>query len=133
MHVSKVIILGIFLLAVIGVVTGCGWIKRTNNPCYQLADQIRSEENIQCTIQYEAASINMLYRKELKESPTMSGKVTTEIRIAKSGSVKSITVISTGITNTRFLENLVKLIKSFDFGPAKNEVVIRYPLDFFPN
>ena len=93
----------------------------------------RNQEDIVMTMEKLKGRVNRIYTHMLNKDPTIAGKVEFELKIAASGKVISVTVISSTLNSAILQSKVVTILRSLNFG-AKNvpTVTISYPLDFVP-
>jgi len=92
----------------------------------------RSEQSIRDVIMSYMGRITYAYNKHLKLEPDLKGKVIIEITIAASGEVTACRVVSSSINNPSFEQELVNVIKSFDFKSIpEGEVTVQNPFIFY--
>jgi len=91
----------------------------------------RKWEDIVFTMEKVKGRINRIYARMLNKNPTIFGKVQFELKIAASGKVISVTVVSSSLNSPELQSKLVTILRGLNFG-AKHvpPVTISYPLDF---
>lgn len=95
---------------------------------------VRSEEEIQEILDRNKSAMYAIYNRELRQNPTLQGKLIMNITIAASGRVTRCTIIDSEL-NAAFLEKqLIRLVKRIDFGnkPEVPVVTTKVPIEFFP-
>ncbi|NNF15445.1 MAG: TonB family protein [Gammaproteobacteria bacterium] len=93
----------------------------------------RSQEEIETIFDRNKTAIYALYRRALRQDPSLQGKLVLQLTIAPSGKVVSCSILSSELNAPEFEENLVKRVRMFDFGAQDvDEVTTTKPIDFFP-
>jgi TonB family protein len=93
----------------------------------------RSLEDIKIVLERSKGSLYAIYNRALREDASLQGKVVVELRIAPSGEVVSVRVISSELKTPELEAKILARIRTLDFG-AKDvaEMVTTWPLDFLP-
>ncbi|EMP55539.1 hypothetical protein MSNKSG1_06698 [Marinobacter santoriniensis NKSG1] len=93
----------------------------------------RAMSNIRKVFDSQKTALYSLYRRELRQDPTLQGKVLLELVIQPDGSVSSCEVVSSELDNPT-LENRIALrVRMFNFGADDVEPrTVRFPVDFLP-
>jgi len=94
----------------------------------------RSIEEIKLVFERNKGAIYAIYNRALREDPTLQGKVVVELKIAPSGQVLDVKIVSSELKDTELQRKLLARIKQFDFG-AKDvaQMVVTWPVDFLPS
>ncbi len=95
----------------------------------------RTEEEYQVVFDRYKSALDRLYQRELRNDPTLSGKIMLSITIEPDGRVSSCTVKSTDLASPTLLADVVDRVRKINFG-AKEGVVavtILFPIDFKPS
>jgi protein TonB len=94
----------------------------------------RSAEEIQLVFDRNKAAIYSLYHRALREDPDLEGKVVLKLKIAPSGRVLAVSIVSSELSAKRLEAKLLARIKLFNFGAKDvDTVVVTYPIDFLPS
>jgi TonB family protein len=93
----------------------------------------RSLEDIKIVLERSKGSLYAIYNRALRDDASLQGKVVVELRIAPSGEVVSVRVISSELKTPELEAKILARIRTLDFG-AKDvaEMVTTWPLDFLP-
>lgn len=94
----------------------------------------RSLEEIRLVFERHKGAIYAIYNRALRDDASLQGKVVVELRIAPSGAVSSLRLVSSELKTPELEGKLLARIRQFDFG-AKDveEMVVSWPLDFLPS
>ncbi|MCK9531770.1 MAG: AgmX/PglI C-terminal domain-containing protein [Gammaproteobacteria bacterium] len=94
----------------------------------------RTDEEIQIVFDRYKAALYRIYNRELRNDPTLRGKMVLRITIEPDGSVSLCKVESTDLQSKALLDEVVARVGRFNFGPKDNvpKVTILYPIDFLP-
>jgi protein TonB len=94
----------------------------------------RSIEEIKLVFERNKGAIYAIYNRALREDPSLQGKVVVELKIAPSGEVVDVRVLSSELKASDLERKLLARIKSFDFGNKDVDVmVVSWPVDFLPS
>lgn len=94
----------------------------------------RTDEDIQIVFDKYKAALYRIYNRELRNDPTLRGKMVLALTIEPDGSVSACRVQSTDMNSPALAAEIVERVKKFNFG-AKEGVPptkILYPIDFLP-
>ena len=94
----------------------------------------RSIEDIKLVFERNKGAIYALYNRALRDEPALQGKVVLELKIAPSGAVEGLRIVSSELKAEALESKLLARIRQFDFG-AKNvdQMVVTWPVDFLPS
>jgi protein TonB len=93
----------------------------------------RSREEIEMVFDQNKAAIYALYRRALRQDPTLQGKLVLRLTIAPSGQVVACEVVSSELSAPDLEARLVQRVRLFDFGAKDvSEVTTTKPIEFFP-
>jgi hypothetical protein len=94
----------------------------------------RTDEEIQIVFDRYKAALYRIYNKELREDPTLRGKILMRISIEPDGAVSMCKVEATDLASPELVAKIVERIKRFNFGPKEGvqKMTILYPIDFLP-
>jgi TonB family protein len=94
----------------------------------------RSIEEIKLVFERHKGAIYALYNRALRDDPSLQGKVVLELKIAPSGEVADIRLVSSELKAAELESKLLARIRQFDFGAKDVEVmVVSWPVDFLPS
>lgn len=94
----------------------------------------RSIEEIKLVFERNKGAIYALYNRALRDDPALQGKVVLELKIAPSGAVEGLRIVSSELQAEELEKKLLARIRSFDFGAKDVEVmVVTWPVDFLPS
>lgn len=93
----------------------------------------RTDEEIQIVFDRNKSALYRLYNRELRNNPTLQGKIVLKLTIAPSGAVTMCVVASSSLKAPDLERKIAQRVKLFNFGAKKvDAVTITYPIDFFP-
>ena len=93
----------------------------------------RGMSNIRQVFDAQKTSLYSLYRRELRQDPTLEGKVMLELVIEPDGSVSSCEVVSSELGNQSLEQRIAMRVRLFNFGEDDVEPrTVRFPIDFLP-
>lgn len=94
----------------------------------------RSKESVKEVINSHRGSIDFIYRKALRENPSLRGVIVFELTISPNGSIISAKIVSSNVNDPSFEEQVLKRIQTWKFPPhpSNENTVIKYPLEFSP-
>lgn len=94
----------------------------------------RSIEDIKLVFERNKGAIYALYNRALRDDPSLQGKVVLELKIAPSGEVTGLRILSSELKAEELEKKLLARIRSFDFGAKDVDVmVVTWPVDFLPS
>ena len=94
----------------------------------------RSIEEIKLVFERNKGAIYAIYNRALRDDPALQGKVVLELKIAPSGEVAGLRIVSSELKADELEKKLLARIRSFDFGAKDVEVmVVTWPVDFLPS
>jgi outer membrane biosynthesis protein TonB len=94
----------------------------------------RSLEDVKLVFERNKGAIYAIYNRALRDDPGLQGKVVLELKIAPSGEVSGLRLVSSELKNEELEKRLLARIRSFDFGTKDVEVlVVTWPVDFLPS
>jgi TonB family protein len=94
----------------------------------------RSIEDIKLVFERQKGAIYALYNRALRDDPALQGKVVLELKIAPSGAVEALRIVSSELKSDELERKLLARIRQFDFGAKDVEaMVITWPVDFLPS
>ena len=93
----------------------------------------RFSEEIQRVFDENRAALNTLYRRALRNDPSLRGTVVLRLTILPSGQVADCEIVSSELGDAELERRLVARVRQFDFGAREVAVTTTtYPIDFFP-
>lgn len=94
----------------------------------------RSIEEIKLVFERNKGAIYAIYNRALREDPSLQGKVVLELKIAPSGEVVGIRIVSSELHASELERKLLARIRQFDFGAKDvDQMVVSWPVDFLPS
>ena len=94
----------------------------------------RSIEDIKLVFERNKGAIYALYNRALRDEPGLQGKVVLEIKIAPSGQVTELRILSSELKAPELESKLLARIRQFDFGAKDVDVmIVSWPVDFLPS
>jgi protein TonB len=94
----------------------------------------RSLEDIKLVFERNKGAIYAIYNRALRDDPSLSGKVVLELKIAPTGEVAGLRIVSSELKDAELERKLLARIRQFDFGAKDVEVmVVSWPVDFLPS
>lgn len=99
-----------------------------------IEDKSRSAQVIQSVISSYIGGVRYVYNRELKDNPTLAGKVTVAFTIEPDGSVSKVEIVSSTLNWPPLEEKLVRRISHWRFPPSRSGAVrVVFPFLFFPS
>ncbi|MEM6640513.1 MAG: AgmX/PglI C-terminal domain-containing protein, partial [Pseudomonadota bacterium] len=93
----------------------------------------RSRSEIEQIFDRNKAAIYALYRRALRQDPSLQGKLVLELTIGPGGDVLDCRVVSSELNAPEFEARLVQRVRLFDFGAQDvGTITTTKPIDFFP-
>ena len=94
----------------------------------------RSIEDIKLVFERNKGAIYAIYNRALRDDPSLQGKVVLELKIAPSGEVTGLRMVSSELKADELEKKLLARIRTFDFGAKDVDVmVVTWPVDFLPS
>jgi TonB family protein len=94
----------------------------------------RSIEEIKLVFERNKGAIYAIYNRALRDDPSLQGKVVVELKIAPSGQVVDVRVLSSELKASELESKLLARIRQFDFGNKDVDImVVSWPVDFLPS
>ncbi len=95
-------------------------------------NSLRSSAVIARIVNQRKAGIEYIYKKYLKTTPTMEGKIVVRFTIAASGAVRACSVVSSTMGNPAMEQEVCGRIMTWRFPPIDaGDVTVVYPVVFF--
>ena len=93
----------------------------------------RAMSNIRQVFDAQKTALYSMYRRELRQDPTLEGKVLLELVIEPDGSVSACEVVSSELEHPKLEQRIAMRVRLFHFGADKVEARrVRFPIDFLP-
>jgi TonB family protein len=94
----------------------------------------RSIEEIKLVFERNKGAIYAIYNRALRDDPSLQGKVVLELKIAPTGQVSDLRIVSSELKDAELERKLLARIRQFDFGAKDVELmVVSWPVDFLPS
>lgn len=94
----------------------------------------RSIEEIRLVFERNKGAIYAIYNRALRDDPTLEGKIVLELKIAPSGQVIDLRIVSSELKAAELERKLLARIRQFDFGAKDVETMtVTWPVDFLPS
>jgi hypothetical protein len=103
-------------------------------PLSQSAAPSRTDEEIQIVFDRYKAALYRIYNRELRNDPSLKGKMVLRLTIEPDGRVSACAVRSTDLPSAALSADVVERVLKFDFGAKAGvpSITITYPIDFLP-
>ncbi|GGE72457.1 hypothetical protein GCM10011533_26020 [Streptosporangium jomthongense] len=93
----------------------------------------RAMSNIRKVFDAGKTALYSLYQRELRQDPTLKGKVLLELVIEPDGSVSACKVVSSDLNKPALEQKIAMRVRLFNFGADNVETrKVRFPIDFLP-
>ncbi|WP_417514956.1 AgmX/PglI C-terminal domain-containing protein [Marinobacter sp.] len=93
----------------------------------------RAMSNIRQVFDSGKTALYSLYQRELRQDPTLAGKVLLELVIEPDGSVSACKVVSSELESPALEQKIAMRVRLFNFGADRVEArKVRFPIDFLP-
>lgn len=108
--------------------------KEADRPLSNGPGPSRTDEEIQIVFDRYKAAIYRIYNRELRNDPTLQGKMVLRITIEPDGQVSACKVESTDLASPALVAEVIERVKKINFGAKEgvSRVSILYPIDFLP-
>jgi TonB family protein len=94
----------------------------------------RSIEEIKLVFERNKGAIYAIYNRALREEPSLQGRVVLELKIAPSGQVTDLRIVSSELKAGELEGKLLARIRQFDFGAKDVDfMTVTWPVDFLPS
>lgn len=105
-----------------------------DRPLSKGAGPSRTDEEIQIVFDRYKAALYRIYNRELRNDPTLRGKMVLRITIEPDGRVSACAVKSTDMASPALSKDIVERVLNFNFGTKVGvpSLTILYPIDFLP-
>jgi hypothetical protein len=103
-------------------------------PLSNSAKPSRTDEEIQIVFDRYKAALYRIYNRELRNDPSLRGKMVLRLTIEPDGSVSACAVKSTDLASPALSADVVERVLKFNFGAKAGvpSITIVYPIDFLP-
>ncbi|WP_418140088.1 AgmX/PglI C-terminal domain-containing protein [Marinobacter sp. MA] len=93
----------------------------------------RAMSNIRKVFDAQKTALYSMYQRELRQDPTLEGKVLLELVIEPDGSVSACEVVSSELEHPKLEQRIAMRVRLFNFGADSVEArKVRFPIDFLP-
>lgn len=94
----------------------------------------RTDEEIQIVFDRYKAALYRIYNRELRNDPSLKGKMVLRLTIEPDGQVSACAVKSTDLASPALSSEVVERVLKFNFGAKQGvpSITIVYPIDFLP-
>ncbi|HTN50696.1 MAG TPA: TonB family protein [Burkholderiaceae bacterium] len=94
----------------------------------------RSIEEIKLVFERNKGAIYAIYNRALRDEPSLQGRVVLELKIAPSGQVTDLRIVSSELRAGELEQKLLARIRQFDFGAKDvDAITVTWPVDFLPS
>ncbi|WP_227171183.1 AgmX/PglI C-terminal domain-containing protein [Marinobacter sp. CA1] len=94
----------------------------------------RAMSNIRQVFDAQKNALYSLYRRELRQDPTLEGKILLELVIEPDGRVSKCEVVSSELSHPELETRLANRVRLFNFGAdAVDKRTVRFPIEFLPS
>jgi TonB family protein len=94
----------------------------------------RSIEEIKLVFERNKGAIYAIYNRALRDEPSLQGRVVLELKIAPSGQVTDLRIVSSELRAGELEQKLLARIRQFDFGAKDvDAMTVTWPVDFLPS
>ncbi|AMO23697.1 hypothetical protein GCM10027034_37040 [Ramlibacter solisilvae] len=116
------------------VQSGTGAAMADARPLSHGAAPSRTDEEIQIVFDRYKAALYRIYNRELRNDPSLRGKMVLRLTIEPDGRVSACAVKSTDLASPALSADVVERVLKFDFGAKQGvpSITIVYPIDFLP-
>lgn len=108
--------------------------KGVDRPLSKGGSASRTDEEIQIIFDQYKSALYRIYNRELRNNPSLRGKMVLRIVIEADGRVSSCTINSSDLASPALSADIVDRVLKFNFGPKEGvpAITILYPIDFMP-
>lgn len=104
-----------------------------NKPSAEPSVGERAMSNIRKVFDAQKTALYSLYRRELRQDPSLEGKLLLELVIEPDGSVSACQVVSSELGNPPLEQRIAMRVRLFNFGADDVKTrKVRFPIDFLP-
>ena len=116
------------------VQSGTGAAAADARPLSNGAAPSRTDEEIQIVFDRYKAALYRIYNRELRNDPSLKGKMVLRLTIEPDGHVSACAVKSTDLASPALSAEVVERVLKFNFGAKQGvpSITIVYPIDFLP-
>jgi outer membrane biosynthesis protein TonB len=103
-------------------------------PLSDSAAPSRTDEEIQIVFDRYKSALYRIYNRELRNDPSLRGKMVLRLTIEPDGQVSACAVKSTDLASAALSADVVERVLKFNFGAKQGvpAITIVYPIDFLP-
>lgn len=118
-----------------GIGTGTGNGHGAGRPLSSGSGPARTDEEIQIVFDKYKSALYRIYNRELRNDPSLRGKMVLAITIEPDGHVSACKVQSTDMDSQALAADVVDRVMKFSFGAKEGVPTTRivYPIDFLPS
>ncbi|KGJ97136.1 AgmX/PglI C-terminal domain-containing protein [Thalassotalea sp. ND16A] len=99
----------------------------------EVASGSRTTESIRKVFDKNKGALYSIYRRALRQDPSLQGKVTVSLIIMPNGAVQAVNIINSDLAHQSFINKLLARIKLINFGGKDvNEAELNYTFNFLP-
>lgn len=116
------------------VESSVGGLQEADRPLSDGVGPSRTDEEIQIVFDRYKAALYRIYNRELRNDPTLKGKMVLRLTIEPNGEVSACSVESSDLASVALKTEVVERVKRFNFGAKDGvpRITILYPIDFLP-
>lgn len=104
-----------------------------SKPAPQSSVGQRAMSNIRQVFDAQKSVLYSLYQRELRQDPTLEGRVTLELVIEPDGSVSACQVVGSELGSPALEQRIAMRVRMFNFGAADVETrKVQFPIEFLP-
>ena len=95
--------------------------------------EYRGMESIKTSIQKHSATVQAIYKKNLKLDSNMSGSISVKFTVLPDGKVEALSIVKSDIENTKFREEFINYLKNITFKEIPSDLGSMYfvfPFEF---
>lgn len=94
----------------------------------------RTDEEIQIVFDRYKSALYRIYNRQLRQDPTLQGRMVLRLTIEENGKVSACTVDSSDMNSVELDKKITARVKRFNFGVKEGvpTITILYPIDFLP-
>lgn len=93
----------------------------------------RQQDRIECVVQANKRVIDTVYRRYLRQTSGLTGRLVFALTIDTEGIAHAVRVELDQTKNTDFANDIAAVIKEMNFGPFDRNGVFRHAMDFYPD
>ncbi|WOH38946.1 AgmX/PglI C-terminal domain-containing protein [Thalassotalea fonticola] len=117
----------------VAVAGGEGEAEAESLSASEIASGNRTTESIRKIFDKNKGALYSIYRRALRQDPSLQGNVTVSLIILSNGTVQSVNIENSDLDLQEFLNKLLARIKLINFGAKDvNETELNYTINFLP-